>query len=328
MLLAAGVGLLVCAPVASEQLLVFTRRVLSMERGGGDLPFVMVLARDGMRTFFAATMPLLGILAGVALAANVAQVGFLFTTHPLKPNLQKLNPVGRFSELFFSARAVMEALKAAAKLVAVGLPLYLAMSGSLAQVAALVGLAPADVARAGLEEVTRVTFWVAGVFVVISILDYGFQRYSIEKKMRMTHQEAKQEQKEELGDPHVKGRIRQIQREMAFNRMMADVPKADVVVTNPTHFAVALRYRRDEGDAPRVLAKGKDRVALRIREAAFRHGVPIVPNPPLARALYAMVKVGRFVPQELFRAVAEVLAYVYRRRGGAPVADDAPRRAG
>jgi len=154
--------------------------------------------------------------------------------------------------------------------------------------------------------------------IALAIFDYLFQRWNLEQKIKMTKQELKDEMKQTEGDPHLRARVRQIQREMSQARMMENVPKADVVVTNPTHFSVALFYDREAMNAPRLEAKGADHLALRIRQVAEENGVPIVQNPPLTRELYRRVEIGQEVPEDLFRAVAEVLAYVYRLKNKIP----------
>jgi flagellar biosynthetic protein FlhB len=170
-------------------------------------------------------------------------------------------------------------------------------------------------AARGWDLTLRLALSVAAALFLLGAADYGFQRFRFERALRMTRQEVKEELKREEGDPAVRARVRQVQREMARRRMMAAVPKASVVVTNPTHVAVALRYERGVTAAPRVVAKGEGFVAERIKELARRHGVPVVERRPLARALFKAVAIGQEIPRELFYVVAEVLAYVYRLRG-------------
>jgi flagellar biosynthetic protein FlhB len=156
---------------------------------------------------------------------------------------------------------------------------------------------------------------VAGIMIFLAAIDYGFVRWEMEEKMKMTKQEVKEEMKETEGDPHIKSKIRSIQQQMARRRMMAAVPTADVVITNPTHIAVAVRYEAGAMEAPLVVAKGQDLVAERIRELAREHDVPLVENPPVARLLHSRVEIGQMIPEDLFRAVAEILAYVYSLKG-------------
>jgi len=262
-------------------------------------------------------LPFLVLVAVAALLAHVVQTGWLFAPTALQPDLKRLNPLPRIRQLLFSSRTAFELLKALLKLVVVGVPIGFAVADELEHLPALLGADPLTVAtRAGLG-IVRIAAKVGGMLLVIAILDFGFQWWSQERKMRMTHQETKQEHKEGEGDPHLRARRRRIAQEMSMNRMMAQVPKADVVITNPTHYAVALRYDSGRDGAPRVVAKGTELVARRIREEAERHGVPCVENPPLARALHGAVKLGREIPSALYQAVAEVLALVYRERHGA-----------
>jgi len=158
-------------------------------------------------------------------------------------------------------------------------------------------------------------FSMLGVFFVFALIDFVYQKYTYKKSLRMSKQEIKDEYKQTEGNPEVKAKIRQLQREMAKKRMMADVPKADVVITNPTHYAVAIRYDKTKDEAPRVIAKGVDNLALKIKEIARDAGVMIIENPPLARELYKSVEVDEIIPPKLYKAVAEVLAYVYKAKG-------------
>ena len=260
-------------------------------------------------------LPILALVAVAALLAHVVQTGWLFAPKSLQPDLKRINPVGKFKQILFSSKTAYEAVKALLKIVVVGVPIWLAVAGELEHLPARLGADALDVVtQAGLG-VMRIAAKVGAMLLVIALLDYGFQWWSLERRMRMTFQEAKEEVKEGEGDPHVRARRRRIAQEMSMNRMMTQVPQADVVVTNPTHFAVALKYDAGAGGAPRVVAKGQDLVAKRIREVAERAGVPCIENPPLARAIHGAVKLGKEIPPALYRAVAELLALVYRERG-------------
>lgn len=258
------------------------------------------------------------ILAPVVLAVGVigfamtsVQVGFVLSGEPLVPNLARLNPIAGLSRMV-SARAFVELLKAIIKVVAVGYVGYKAIAGEYEN---LFGMADMSVGQM-VVYVGRLTFNVGIrtglVLLVLGIGDYAFQRYEFEKSIRMTKEEIKQEAKEYDGDPLIRSRIRAKQRQLSMSRMMQAVEKADVVVTNPTHYAVALAYDQAEMDAPTVVAKGKDLIAERIKEVARQHGVQVVENKALAQALYKSVEIGQQIPVELYKAVAEVLAYVYR----------------
>jgi len=265
-------------------------------------------------------LPFVLLVAVAAVFAHVGQTGWLVAGKALEPKWDRINPIGKFQETLFSSKTAFEGLKALLKLTVIGVPIYLAVRGEVEHASMLLGAHPQQVAtNAGLGAV-RIFAKVAGMLLVLAVFDYAYQWWSHERRMKMTLQEVKEEMKEGEGDPHVRGRRRQIAHEMAMNRMMAQVPQADVVVTNPTHYAVAIKYDPDNGEAPRVLAKGKDLVAARIRELAGRYGIPLIENKPLARTLHKSVKLGREIPPALYRAVAEVLAMVYRQSGRAPKA--------
>ena len=260
-------------------------------------------------------VPLLAVFLGVSLISNVLQVGFEVSTQPLKPDLNRIDPIKGFQRLF-SRRALVELLKALLKFVAIA---YVAWRTIQAQMRALIEASrlPLPDALAPMSQTLyQLGLRVGILWLVLALLDYLYQRYEFEKSIRMSRYEVKEEYRQREGDPHSRMRQRQRMQEMARRRMLQDVRKADVVVTNPVTYAVALRYDRTPMHAPRVVAKGKGWLAQRIREEALRWHVPIVPNPPLARSLYAEVEVGREIPTTLYQAVAEVLAYVYRLRRG------------
>lgn len=247
----------------------------------------------------------------VALVVNYVEVGFLFTTHPLKPSLNKLNPISGFKRIF-SLRSLVNLLKSLFKLLIVGLVVFSVLNSKKSGLFALSDM-PVEYLFGFAGGITLELGLKIGVaLVILAILDYFYQRYEYLKSLRMSKQDIKDEHKKMEGDPLVKNRIREKQRRVALRRMMQEVPKADVVITNPTHYAVALRYDASKMDAPQVIAKGQDYIALKIREVAREHGIVIMENKPLARALYDKVDIGGFVPADLFQAVAEVLAYVYR----------------
>jgi flagellar biosynthetic protein FlhB len=241
------------------------------------------------------------------------QIGWLFTTKSFEPDLSKFNPIKGMGQ-FVSARAMVELVKSLAKVVLVGWVAYKAVRAEFDKSLYLVDMDVVATLKYVGQVASEVLVKTCGVLAVLAGLDYLFVRWDMEKKMRMTKQEIKEEHKETEGDPQIKARIRSLQMQMARRRMMAEVPKADVVITNPTHLAIALSYRRGEMDAPQVVAKGADQVAAKIREIAREHRVPLVENVPLARALYP-VELGSAIPEELFKAVAEILAYVYGLKG-------------
>jgi flagellar biosynthetic protein FlhB len=261
--------------------------------------------------------PIVAVAAAAGLAANLLQVRLRFSPVALQPSFAKLNPLPGLKRLG-SKDAAIEAVKAIAKTAAVGLAAFVVLWPKLPQLAGLTGLAPdAFLGTAG-PMVTGLAFRVVLVFALIAVADWYWQRHRLEKRLMMTKEEVKQEQRQAELSPEVRRAVRRRQMEAARRRMMAAVPTADAVVVNPTHFAVALRYD-GKTPAPEVVAKGVDLVAGAIRRIAEEHDVPVISNPPLARALYREVEIGHQIPEEFFLAVAEVLAFVFRtaRRRGA-----------
>ena len=252
-----------------------------------------------------------GVLT-VGILGNLIQVGVLVTTKTLEPKLDKLNFFSKFIPTFFNKQAFANLFTSLTKLFFILLVVYYTLSGDTAKISQL-SLMPLDQGLSYMfERILMVLFNIVLIMVVIAVIDYAWQIFQMEEKMKMTRQEVKDEHKEYEGNPHLKGQMRKRAMEMSNQRMMQAIPQADVVVNNPTHISVALRYRQGEDAAPIVLAKGADFMAMRIRRAARQHGVPMVENKPLARSLYRTVKVGKPVPSQFYRAVAEVLAYVYR----------------
>ena len=265
--------------------------------------------------WFAQTaLPILGVAFFVGLAVNIAQVGLVISLEAAAPDWDRINPMRGF-ERMFSARGTMELLKGICKIGLIGIICWNEVEGSLPQIIGSAGSPlPIFLSTVG-DLIWSITIKVAVVLATIAAADYVFQKIQFEKMMRMSREDMRQEVKQQDGDPLIKQRIRQKQREFAKKRMMHDVPKADVVITNPTHFAVALKYDAKTMSAPKVVAKGQDEVAQQIKRIAQESSVPMVENVPLARALYQEVKIGKDVPPKLFRAVAEVLAFVYRMHG-------------
>ena len=271
-----------------------------------------LLGRHGASGF----MTVAPVLAAAFLAALIAPLllnGWLFTFKPLQPNFSRLNPISGLGRIF-SSHGLVELLKAVVKVLVVGGVAALVIRNSLD---AVVSLSQENAASASLHA-ARLVGWtllltVGGMLLIVAI-DVPYQLWNHYRKLRMSSAELKREAKETEGDPQIKARIRSLQREAARKRMMAEVPKADVVVTNPTHYSVALSYRENSMRAPRVVAKGQDLTALRIRELAREHGVPIVEAPPLARALFSHTELEDEIPETLYTAVAEVLAYVFQLR--------------
>ncbi len=280
-------------------------------RAGVDL-----LGEVGTDMVTALGLPLL-LLVAAAVGAHAIQHKFIVTAERLKPELSKLSPMKGLSRIF-SRRGLIEFLKGIAKIVAVGAGAAIAAWRSFDELVATPGYEFGALAGLVLDAVIRLFGGALGVLTVIAGADYMFQRFERLRRLRMTKQEVKDEHKEAEGDPAIKGRQRQLARERSRKRMMAAVPTADVVITNPTHYAVALKYDAASMGAPVVVAKGVDLVAARIRAIAGEASVPLFENPPLARALYATVEVDEEVPPEHYRAVAEVIGFVLRRRGSLP----------
>jgi len=290
-----------------------TQSILMVSRGLNENEVSALLARV-LLSFFGTVFPMLGAAALAGIAANVLQVGFMFTTETLKVKLNKLNPINGFKQMF-SPRKLVDLLKNILKIFAVGFVAYSDYMSLQEKFARYVG---SDIYESFID-IMRTAFLMALkmciVMIFIAVADFLYQWWKYEKDLRMTKQEVKDEFKMMEGDPKIKGKIRQKQLQMSAMRMMSQVPEADVVITNPTHFAVALAYKEDSHAAPTVLAKGQDYIAHKIREMAMEHGIQIVENPPLAQSLYAMCEVDDEIPEELFQAVADVLVFVYRQKG-------------
>ncbi|MDY6949930.1 MAG: flagellar biosynthesis protein FlhB [Thermodesulfobacteriota bacterium] len=261
-------------------------------------------------------MPLMifTLLAGIG--ANLLQVGFLFTAEPLKPKFAMLNPVAGIKRLL-SLRALAELTKSLLKILLVGSIAYIMLRNDIDQIPSLTHMEIVDIIRFFARVSFRICLFTCLAMIALAAMDYAFQRWQHEKSLRMTKQEVKDELKQREGDPTVKSRIRSIQLEMARRRMMAEVPEADVVVTNPTSLAIALKYDAEQMMAPKAVAKGAGFIAERIKEIAKKHRVPVIEHKPLARALFKSVEIGGMIPATLYQAVAEILAYVYRLKAGA-----------
>lgn len=255
--------------------------------------------------------PLLGGAVLIAIAVNIAQVGLNLSGQRLVPNLAALNPVRGLNKFLSGGQGMVHLLMNMLKVAMVSLVAYSAVSGRLGQIIAVQQLSFQQIFGLGCEIVFAIGLRVAVLLLVLAILDYIYQRHRLEQSLRMTKQEVKDEMRRMEGDPLMKQRRRQIAVQRAMQKLKKDVPKADVVVTNPTHYAVALKYEEGKMRAPRLVAKGADLMAQRIRELAVEAGVPIVERPPLARAIYRMIDVGEEIPEQFYSAVAEILAYVY-----------------
>lgn len=260
------------------------------------------------------TLMILGPVFAIAwilgFSSSVVQVGFMYNEEALSFKPERLNPVEGFKRIF-SIRAVMEGIKAVIKVILVGSIAAWIVEAELVTVPTIVGYSVNQIFSYTGLVVMKMLGFVSVFMIFLAGLDYMFQRWDLEQKMKMSKQEVKEEHKNREGDPQIKARIRRVQREMAQRRMMEEVPKADVVITNPTHIAVALKYGKAMV-APTVVAKGADFVAEKIKEIARKNNVPVVENKPLARAMYKTLKIGQAIPRELYTAVAEVLSYVFK----------------
>lgn len=258
--------------------------------------------------------PILLIGFMVAFICDVAQVGWKPTSKPMRPKLNKLNPLSGFKRIF-SVNSLVELVKAIAKILVISYVCYLYLRDKWRILFFLYDMPLLQALQLLAENVADLGIRVSMVYMIIAFADLIYQRVKFSRDMRMTKQEIKEEYKQSEGDPQIKGKIRQRMREVSQRRMMQDLPQADVVITNPTHYAVAIKYDPEVAEAPVVLAKGEDYLAARIKEVAREHSIEIVENKPLARMLYANVDVGQAVPPELYQAVAEVLAFVYQLQG-------------
>jgi len=285
----------------------------------GNLRFTQVsdasaFSLEILYQFLAVLLPFLLPIAVVGFVSNVMQVGFMISTEAMELKFDRLNPVSGMKR-FVSLKSLVELGKSIIKILFIGSIAYLLVKSDMQQFPILihqeVGQILVFIARVAL----KVCFFVCLAMIVLAVLDYAYQHWQHEQDLKMTKQEVKDEMRQTYGDPKIKARIRGVQMEMARRRMMEAVPEADVVITNPTHLAIALKFDAREMIAPRVLAKGSGHIAQRIREIAAEHQIPTVEEKPLAQALFKMVEIGDYIPAELYRAVAEVLAYVYRLKG-------------
>ena len=255
--------------------------------------------------------PIVLIVIVAGLASNFMQIGFMFTTEPLKFDLKKIDPI-QGAKRIFSIRALVELLKSLLKITLIAVVTF-----------AIIWIYKDQMMMMAFKDIegslsffgkTTIIMGISATLVLLflAIFDYAYQRYDFEKNMRMSKQDIKDEHKNIEGDPLIKSKIKEKQRQMAMRRMMSEVPSADVVITNPTHYAIAIKYDEDKAIAPYIVAKGTDQIAFKIKEIAKKHDVVTVENRPLARSLYSETEIGDLVPEEFFKAIAEILAYVYR----------------
>lgn len=260
--------------------------------------------------------PVLLVGVVVAFVCDVAQVKWRPTGKPLKPKFSKLNPIKGFKKII-SKDSIVELIKSLLKIGLIIYVVYSYLQDKVNQIFLLYSISlKQGIALVG-DLVIDLGIRVSAIYLVIGFLDYAYQKHKFSEDMKMTKQEVKDEYKDQEGDPQIKGKQKQRMREASQRRMMQKLPEADVVITNPTHYAVAIKYDAEKYEAPMVLAKGEDYLAQKIKEVAKEHHIEIVENKPLARMLYANVEVGELIPPELYQAVAEVLAFVYHLQGKA-----------
>ncbi len=274
------------------------------------------LALEILWRYLVLLLPLFAVMAAAGILVNVLQIGFLFTGEPLQPRWEKISPVEGFRRIF-SRRSLEALVRDIVKIVVVGWIGYSAFTRFLPAIMTVGDQTVGGIFTFTASAIFDIVLRILVGYAVLAVLDYGYQRWEYERSMMMTPQEVREELRQTEGDPLLRARIRSVQRELARRRMMEEVPKATVVITNPVEIAVALSYEAGMG-APTVVAKGRRRIAERIREIAVEHDIPIVENIVLAQALFKAVDIGRKIPPDLYTAVAEVLAYVYRLRGTGP----------
>ena len=270
--------------------------------------------------YFGVSGPIMLVLATAALVVSVSQVGFTINEEALSLKLQRLDPIAGAKRLA-SKRSLVELVKGLFKIGIVGYISYITIEPELGTMATLLDVGIGDTFRYIAGMIMKVGLRTAMILLILAVLDFAYQRWEHNNSIKMTKQEVKEEQKQTEGDPQVKMRIRSLQREAARRRMMDEVPKADVVITNPTHFAIAIQYDPESMDAPIVIAKGQNLIAQRIKEIARENDIPCVENKPLAQTLFKAAEIGHEIPHDLYKAVAEVLAYVFRLRGETAMAN-------
>ncbi|HKL41042.1 MAG TPA: flagellar biosynthesis protein FlhB [Clostridia bacterium] len=282
------------------------KRVDELYELGNLLPFFNQIVYLGVKI----GLPLMLTALSTGLIFSYIQVGALFTIDPIKPKLSKINPIEGFKKMF-SLKSLVELGKSLAKSAILVIYSVYYLNGRLEVVVKSIEYDVATLIAVLWDVVYNLVLRISLMLIVLAVLDYFYKRWQHNKDIKMTKKEVKDEYKESEGDPMLKSKIRQKQREMSASRMMQEVPDADVVITNPTHFANAIKYNNDSDSVPKVVAKGRDLIANNIKKIAKEHDIPIVENKPLAREIYKVVEIGDEIPPDLYHAVAEVLAYVY-----------------
>jgi flagellar biosynthetic protein FlhB len=314
-LLAGGFFLLVMAPTGWDRVVGVYRHIYTLASASPLEIDFLALTRLLFKEALILILPVAAVVLVASVAINVYQLGgFMVVGTALTPKLDKLNFIAGLGRMF-KLRTLVEGVKSVFKLFIIFLVGYLVIRDHLEDFVLMVDMSVLAIGHLVLIISVEIFFKTCLLLLVLAIMDYGYQRWQFSQDMRMTKQEVKDEYKQIEGDPIVKNRIRQAQREASKRRQLNQVPDSDVVIANPTHYAVALLYDQTKAPAPMVVAKGQDFLALRIKEIAKEAQVPIVENRPLAQALYRSVEVGQIIPAEFYKAVAEVLSYIYRVKG-------------
>ncbi|MGE5473467.1 MAG: flagellar biosynthesis protein FlhB [Ignavibacteriales bacterium] len=319
LLLAMFLTLKYSCPMIYEELFKYTQAIFNeyMKRDIAEVSTLMNFLLYTLTVFGKVMLPILLVSVLAGLISGYAQVGFLFTLEPLRIKLEKLNPITGIKNMF-SRKSLVELVKSFIKISVSFYVAYLYLKGEAQNVSKLVDMDVINIVVYIGNVAINVSIGIIVILIILAVFDYIFEWWDYERNLRMSKHELKEEYKQTEGNPLIKSKIKQKQRQLSASRMMKEIPKADVVITNPTHFAVAIKYEPEKSAAPVVLAKGQDYLALRIKEVAKENRVEIVENKPLARTLYSTVEIGEAIPEELYQAVAEVLAFVYSLKDKKP----------
>lgn len=313
-LMAGTIAIFATFPLMTRNLEQFTRLyILDRTLVDFDSAYAYFLLLEIMKIMAKITLPILLICFLAALLVSYLQVGFVLSSEALTPKLERINPI-EGAKRIFSKRALVELAKSLMKIGITGYIVYTVIKKNLYILPRFIDMELTATMTTLGSIILEMALKIGIVFIIIGVIDFIFQWYEHEKSLMMSKYDVKQEYKQTEGDPLIKSKQRQIQRQASMQRMMAEVPKADVIITNPTHFAVALQYKAESMEAPQVIAKGQDFIAFKIREIAEANHITIVQNPPLARTLFYTTNIGDLVPEDLYQAVAEVLAFVYKQK--------------
>jgi flagellar biosynthetic protein FlhB len=316
MLVAMFSAIKLLGPYTIDRLLILYKEIMSLFSVGNiTIEYAQGLYKHIAMKTLIIVLPYLGIAFVIAFLSNIMQVGWKPTLKPMQPKLDKLNPVSGLKRMF-SLKTIVELIKSIIKILVILIIVYLTIKDYERLILIFYDLPVYNSYGMIINICLDIGIKVGMFFVFVAGIDYAYQKYSLEKKLKMSKQEVKQEHKESEGNPEIKAKIRQKMREASMRRMMQDVPDADVIITNPTHFAVAIKYDEMKSAAPIVIAKGADLLAARIKEKARENNIEIVENKPLARTLYYTVDIGDEIPPELYQTVAELLAFVYNLKHG------------